>query len=242
MIERPGWPGLIASLCLAVVVCLWPGPAAPADTTARAPAFEVRENADRIVLRFGARPVLAYHKSAVPPPKGADPAYRRSGFIHPLHTPSGAVVTGIHPPDHVHHFGLWHAWVKSRHAGRQLDFWNLKKKQATVRFARTVQVVSTLKGAGFTVEQEHVDLTGRSPRVILRDIFQVAVEKRGEAYLVDYVSKQTNVTDAALELPAYRYGGGIAFRGPSTWKHPTGQYLSSAGRTRADGHQTRSRW
>ena len=33
-----------------------------------------------IVIKNGDKPILTYQKAVMPPPKGADPAYARSGF------------------------------------------------------------------------------------------------------------------------------------------------------------------
>ena len=73
----------------------------------------VIENSNQITLSDGANTVLVYHKNEVEPPEGTDPIYKRSAFIHPIRTPNGEVLTSIHPSDHIHHMGLWHAWVKT---------------------------------------------------------------------------------------------------------------------------------
>ena len=75
-------------------------------------SLQVTETEKAISIRRGDLMVLTYHKAEVPPPEKADPIYKRSGFIHPLCAPNGEPVTGIHPADHYHHLGLWHAWVK----------------------------------------------------------------------------------------------------------------------------------
>ena len=62
------------------------------------------------------------------------------------------------------------------------------------------------------------------------------------AFEIDYVTTQKNVTESDLELPAYRYGGPIAYRAPHHWKNGNSDYLSSEGKTRIDGHTTRSKW
>ena len=205
--------------------------------------FTVAESEATLDIKNREEVVLRYHKALVPPPKGVDPAYTRSGFIHPLRTPGGTAVTGIHPKDHYHHLGLWHVWVKSKHNGRAIDFWNLKKKEGTVRYAKTLETLEEDGGAGFAVEQEHVAFPGqKNEEVILREEFRVFVRLVGDAYEVDYETKQKNVTKHALELPTYRYGGQIALRGNPTWNNNNSDYLSSEGKTRADGHKSRSRW
>jgi hypothetical protein len=216
-------------LSLTLSLGLWAGP------------LKVTETDDAISIANGDKPLLTYHKALVPPPKGVDPAYHRSGFIHPIHTPSGAVVTGIHPKDHYHHVGLWHAWVNTKHAGDKVDFWNLKKKEATVRFKRTVKLIDSGDHVGFVVEQEHARLKPQG-QVVLAELFTVAARLIDGAYVLDYTTEQMNVSKAKLEFPAYRYGGGIAYRAPHNWSRPESDYLTSAGKTRKDGHTTRGNW
>ena len=186
-------------------------------------------------------PVLVYHKALVPPPDGVDPVFTRSGFIHPLHAPSGGIVTGIHPDDHYHHLGLWHAWVKTTYDGKEIDFWNLKAGTGRVEFSKVLEK----RAAGFTVEQRQVAyLAGPAaePTVILRESLAVDAALVEGANVIDYVIGQTNVAPKPLVLPAYRYGGGLAFRAPHAWGGGNSDYLTSEGRTRVDSHATRAKW
>ena len=209
---------------------------------AQTPAVE--ETADLIEISIGDAPVVSYRKSVVQPPEGADPIFARSGFIHPVYSPSGAVVTGIHPDDHYHHLGLWHAWVSCEIDGKDIDFWNLKEKTGKVRYVKTTRLISKGSAAGFTVEQEHVMYPGdvNKETVILREAFTVIVRLVEGAYEIDYNTVQTNVSKLSLRLPAYRYGGPIAYRAPHHWDKTNSDYLSSEGKTRIDGHTTRSKW
>ncbi|MFV1994077.1 MAG: DUF6807 family protein, partial [Verrucomicrobiales bacterium] len=138
----------------------------------------------------------------------------------------------------------WHAWVRCVIDGEEIDFWNLKKGKGRVRYAKTLELVEGGDHAGFVVEQEHVAFLGEEgvETVILRESFRVVAQGDGEAYLVDYETVQKNVSEFTLELPAYRYGGPIAYRAPHHWDVSNSDYLSSEGRTRLDGHATRSRW
>ena len=138
---------------------------------------------DIVILR-GNRDILTYHKSEVAPPEGAKKAYRRSGFIHPLKSPKGGIVTGIHPGDHLHHLGLWHAWVKSKHGKDQPDFWNLGKESGKVRFLKLLNKNAT----GFTVEQEQVAFKGskKDETVILKEALSISVRTTNEANIIDY--------------------------------------------------------
>ncbi len=204
----------------------------------------VRETDASITLSIGDRSILTYHKAAVPPPEGVDPIFTRSGFIHPVHSPSGAVVTGIHPDDHYHHLGLWHAWVECEVDGENVDFWNLKEETGRVQYAKTLSLSSGRDSAGFTVMQEHIAFPGnqKKERVILREVFTVVARFIDGAYEIDYETVQSNVSSSSLKLPTYRYGGPIAYRAPHHWDKSNSDYLSSEGKNRNDGHTTRSKW
>ncbi|MEZ5304464.1 MAG: PmoA family protein [Verrucomicrobiales bacterium] len=212
---------------------------AAADDT----ALSVKETDEAITIQRGETPVLTYHKAVVPPPEGRDPAFARSGFIHPLCAPSGAPVTGVHPDDHIHHLGLWHAWVKTKHGGKGVDFWNLKEKTGAVRFAKSLGTKQDGGAVSFSVEQEQVALNkGPEPVAILRETLTVAARFEGGANVIDYTLVQKNVTDEPLKLPAYRYGGPIAYRAPENWNKENSDYLTSEGKRRADSHATRAKW
>ena len=87
---------------------------------------------DIIPLKLDGRTIFAYHKTITKPPAGIDPLYQRSGFIHPLATRSGLVVTDDFPPDHAHQHGLFFAWVNTTFDGRKVDFWNQHSKTGRV--------------------------------------------------------------------------------------------------------------
>ena len=216
-----------------------------ATAATAAPAITVTETDQQIRLTAGPLPVLTYHKASVPPPPGIDPVFTRSGFIHPLHAPAGGTVTGIHPADHYHHLGLWHAWVQTRHDGKPMDCWNLKDKTGRVRFVKTLATRQQDDAATFVVEQEQLqyrDGKGGDPVVVLREQLTVTARLVAGAYEIDYDIQQANISQHPLTLPAYRYGGGIAYRAPHSWNATNSNYRTSEGKTRKDSHTTRARW
>ena len=211
--------------------------------------IHLEDTGNALVLKRGETPVLTYHTAEVHPPDGVDKAYRRSGFIHPLHAPSGGVVTGIHPGDHYHHIGLWHAWVNTNYPGfnsgnkkkKGPDFWNLGGHSAFIRHAGVLEK----RTAGFTAKQEHLaylDGYGKEPTVILEETFTVDAKFEDGANVIDYSYTQVNVTKKPLDFPAYRYGGGIAYRGPHFWNKENSDYLTSTGLDRTNSHATRAKW
>jgi len=195
-----------------------------------------------ITLTRSETPILTYHVAEVPPPKGVDKIYNRSGFIYPMHAPSGGIVTGIHPADHYHHIGLWHAWVKTKYDDKKgPDFWNLGGKTGRIRHTK----VKEIRDAGFTVIQEHLGyLEGikAEPTVILNETLSVDAAFVDGTNVIDYVMTQKNVTKRALVFPAYRYGGGLAYRAPHSWNKENSDYLTSEGLDRTNSHATRAKW
>ena len=206
-------------------------------------------------LRKGDAKVLSYNHAVVSPPplevmgekfKNTRDLYNRSGFIHPLWSPTGSILTNIQPPDHYHHLGIWMPWTKTKFEGKETDFWNLGSGQGTVRFNRVLSTTSGPVYGGFDVEQDHVALkTDSGEKLVLKEVWDVRVYNVGgpgkDYWLWDFVSTQRCVADSPLLLEEYRYGG-FGFRATADWKGETAAYLTSEGKTRKDGHATRARW
>ncbi len=190
--------------------------------------------------------VLRYNHAIVPPPQGQDKLYERSGFIHPLWSTKGAVLTNIHPADHIHHLGIWMPWTHTQFEGKPVDFWNLKEGQGTVRFNRFLSTTEGPVYGGFEAEQEHVALqTAEGEKVVLNEVWDVRVFNVGGPkqgyWLWDFVSTQRCVADSPLKQVKYHYGG-FGFRGAREWRDENTAYLTSEGKTRANANGTRARW
>jgi hypothetical protein len=63
----------------------------------------IQNNKEALTIRNGNTNLLSYYYKTKLPPEGINPAYGRSGFIHPLWTPHGQELTRIQAPDHYHH-------------------------------------------------------------------------------------------------------------------------------------------
>ena len=217
--------------------------------------MEVRKDDKVIVIHQAGTNILQYNHALVPPPplekmgqkyKDNRKLYYRSAFIHPLWSPTGSVLTNIHPDDHYHHVGIWMPWTKTKFEGKETDFWNLGSGQGTVRFNRLLSTTAGPVFGGFQVEQDHVALkTDTGEKTVLKEVWDVRVYNIGGPekgyWLWDFVSAQRCVADSPLLLEKYRYGG-FGFRGAAEWKGETAAYLTSEGKTRKDGHATRARW
>ena len=196
-------------------------------------------------IRRGTNPVLRYYHGVMPPPAGKSTSYSLSGFIHPLWTPHGEVLTQIHPPDHIHHMGLWAPWTRAKYQGRAIDFWNLRAASGTVRFVNFTGQVSGPVFGGFQALQDHVEL--KSPdgeKTVLNETLDVRVWNlpgAGKGYLVDYISAQKCAGPEALLLEKYRYGG-FGYRSTDKFKGDNRNYLTSEGKTLVDADGSRARW
>jgi hypothetical protein len=60
-------------------------------------AIKASVNDGALVIHAGARNLLQYYFKTVYPPTGVDTSYKRSGFIHPLWSPHGQVLTRSQP-------------------------------------------------------------------------------------------------------------------------------------------------
>jgi hypothetical protein len=208
--------------------------------------IEVTKDDSVLLLRKGNQQILQYNHAIVPAPEGQSKLYDRGGFIHPLWSPSGSVLTNIHPEDHYHHVGIWMPWTKTKFEDKEVDFWNLNKGQGTVRFKRFLSTTNGPVYGGFQAEQDHVALqTADGEKIVLKEVWDVRVYNVGGPdsgyWLWDFVSTQRCVADSPLLLEKYRYGG-FGFRATADWKGDTAAYLTSEGKTRKDGHATRARW
>jgi hypothetical protein len=181
------------------------------------------------------------------PREGMNPLYARSGFIHPVRTPSGAVVTSSYPADHLHHQGIWSPWTKTRFQGRTPDFWNMGQGTGKVEFAALSRHWNGAVHGGFVAQHRFIDLSAPSPVVALNETWEVTVYHVAGAEkpvrVFDLLITQVTATDDALELPEYRYGG-LGMRGPEEWLGADrANFLTSEGETdRVKANATRVRW
>ncbi|MCP4708268.1 MAG: hypothetical protein GY869_06565 [Planctomycetes bacterium] len=206
---------------------------------------EVRQENKTLQILHEELLVLQFHQVLVLPPEGSDELFIRNGFIHPLWSPGGKVLTQIHPSDHIHHLGLWHPWTKLTRQGREIDFWNLNKGEGTVRYKELEQSQSGSVFGSFRVLKEHIDLKDPAGETkVLDEELQVRVwhqpgSKKG--YLIDYIIMQENVLEEPIILEAYRYGG-MGLRATEKWSGQNRNYLTSEGNTIKDADGTRARW
>ncbi len=219
-------------------------------SVASAPAgILCKETDDQIVVTRNDRHVLTYQKTVKVPPD-VDVKYGRSGFVHPISTPSGRMLTDDYPlPHHSHQHGLFFAWRNATFEGKKLNFW--EPGDAKVRHEKTLEIMNEEGMAGFRVELAHVS----GAQTILKEIWTVKVSS--DTGYIDLKSEQHCATDSALTLERFHYGG-MAIRGNRQWfpdahtKAGKGalkdefvapcKMITSEGKTQENGNHSRPKW
>ena len=220
----------------------------------------LEETESEVTIQQSEKLILSYRKQAPTVPDGIDPVYSRSGFLHPVASPAGHVVTAMYPFDHAHQDGVFTAWVKTTWHDREIDFWNLAGGTGRVLHQRIVRTFQAEDGVGFECDLIHRAV--KDPVVdVLRERWRIkAFETDGSHHGFDLETAQSALTDKPLLVQKYHYGG-LALRGPVAWltekdsdaqrsgdqsdpnamRKPT-EFLNDHGSDRIKGNHEHARW
>jgi hypothetical protein len=216
----------------------------------------LKEDNDIISIQIDKKPVLTYHKSIRYPAQGFYDYYQRSGFIHPVYSPSGKILTDDFPKGHMHQHGLFFALVNTTFRGKPTDFWNQQNGTGTVRHTGIKNRYSADDGAGFTAGLEHLSIHDGDTSVAAMEEWEIYVHNRSDVHVIDFTSKLFVSGKDTLYVNEYHYGG-LGFRGNAEWndtdfeqpgdinyigKSGKGGFLTSSGKTRMDGNHSHERW
>ncbi len=213
----------------------------PAETNTM---VSLKKDYKDLSLMVDDKPILSYRYAITYPPDGVNPIFKRSGFIHPLWSPGGEVLTRIQPPDHYHHYGIWGPWTHTHIDDRAVDFWNLVAGQGTVQFAGFLSEVEGVVFSGFKALQQHIDFGAKGEdQIALNEILDVRAWNLGErVWMVDYTTSINSPLKNGILLDAYRYGGGIGFRATEKWNKDNCSVLTSDNKTRVDADGSFAKW
>ncbi|WP_372899470.1 DUF6807 family protein [Stieleria sp.] len=209
--------------------------AAPAQSDTGPPPkqlFRCVQSKDHVIVYCGRSEVLRYNIAAPKAPEGIDPTYQRSGYIHPIYSPAGRMVSGDFAADHPHQHGLFAAWTDTSFRGKKVDFWNQLKQLGVVLHDRVIAVGDEGESTEFSVAVRHYAIDDQGVReAILDDVWTVSVtgvstgvsgendsgaDQKTTRYLIQFSTEQTNITEHPLTINEYHYGG-IGFRGNNAW-------------------------
>jgi len=211
----------------------------PAD-----PVIALKDNGKEIIFEHSGNQLVTYRYQLMPLPEGVSQIYSRSGFIHPLTTLSGNLISRVQPPDHYHHYGLWHPWTRTHYRGEEIDFWNLNKGEGTVAFQEVLAMNEGPLFTDLTVVQHHNVHPGRGEQTVLKETLTYRMwilPHTEDYYILDVFYDMSPSTKFPLEIKEYRYQG-FSLRGPEHWSDDNATLLTSSGKNKSDGNATRARW
>lgn len=213
--------------------------------------LNLTETEDTIRITLRGKPVLEYVKKSRTVPEGLPQDYRRSGYIHPVYTPTGQELTGDYPADHAHQHAVFFAWVKGTFDGKNVDFWNQAKKLGRIEFREVLNLSREEQRVSFRVKHAFMVKEGEQWVDALYEVWTVTVHQTpADYFLFDIVSVQECASDKPLILDEYHYGG-MAIRGNSEWLKENNdrsinpgdlRFLTSQGKDRWEGNHTRANW
>jgi len=201
------------------------------------------DSGDQILFTDKDRKLAAFKVSKLEMPDEDIPQiYYRDGYVHPVWTPGGQIITDDYPPDHRHHHGIWAAWTKTIFQGRNPDFWNMGGGSGKVELSSLDAIWSGFIHAGIKANHQYIDMT-QDEVVALNELWSMKVYgSLSDKNIIDVELIQSTATDSALVLSQHRYGG-VGFRGHRNWAGENGaEFFTSEGKTRLNGHGTRARW
>jgi hypothetical protein len=222
--------------------------------------LQLDESESAVTIRQSGKLILTYNKQSPSVPEGMDPVYKRSGFLHPVSSPAGRVVTATFPFDHPHQHGIFTAWVKTTWHDREIDFWNLAGGTGRVLHQRIIRTFTEDDRIGFEAELTH--RAEKDPAVdILSELWRITVlATDGSYHGFDLETTQRALTDKPLVVQKYHYGG-VALRGPVRWLtekdsdfrkradetanalvRESSEFLNDLGSDRIKGNHEHARW
>lgn len=225
-----------------LVYTLTEGPSHPA-------AVSLRPEQGDLVVRVDAQPVFHYRMDRSRLPReGLAPEIVRAGYIHPVFSPDGRMVTDDYPDNHPHHHGIWAPWTRTRFRDRPTDFWNMHQKSGAEHFVGLDRTWEGPVHGGFAARHEMIALSGPEPAKALDAAWTVTAYAVGgtprPVRMFDLELEHRTATADPLVLPEYHYGG-FGFRGAAGWNGPgdAARFLTSEGiADRIQGNNTRARW
>lgn len=209
-------------------------------------AVKAERDPGGVCLLVAGLSAACYQAQGKLPRPDVPPQFLRGGYLHPLFTPSGMMVTDDYPPKHTHHHGVWSAWSRTEIQGRKPDFWNMGTKTGRTDFQSLLGSWDGPVHGGLHARHVFVDQTGPKPQTVLNEQWRVSVyathPRKPPYFMIDLDVRQEAEDGMSLELAQYHYGG-VGLRGRREWNDPKNvSFLTSEGKSRTDGDASPARW
>ena len=206
------------------------------------------------------RPVLQYRSGAGGLElEDIDEVHYRGGYIHPVISPDGHVITQHYNPDRPHQYAIWSGWSRTEFEGRNPGFWTAATGTGSVEVNSIDNLRSGPVYGGIRTRHHFIDKTTDENTTILSDnwnvrVYNVPEKNNFPVHIFDLDVSQRNISESPFTINEWVYGG-IGFRGNDSWLgEENARLLTSEGKTRVDGepirevwsdigaHQSRARW
>ena len=197
-----------------------------------------------ILVTNSGKPVFYYHIAEAVPPADSSALYRRSGFIHPLYSPAGKVLTDDFPAGHAHQHAIFMAWASTSFKGVSVDFWNQQSNKGTVKHEQLIAIKRGKNQVEIKTRLAHISLEHGK---VLDEIWTLKVYQLHKTLVIELQSDQLNITKDTLHLKKYHYGG-LAFRGSAEWNDHDKKFsnrwrlLTSEGKDTSTANATYASW
>jgi type 1 glutamine amidotransferase len=205
----------------------------------------LRDDGESLRFSIGERNVLEYRYAIQGVPEGVDEIYSRGGYLHPIWSPGGEILSRIQPPDHYHHYGIWNPWTHTEFEGREIDFWNLAKGEGTVQPRALPERINGEVFGRFRAVHDHVDFSSPDRgKVALNEQWDVVIwnaDPESSVWLIDFVSVLNPATEEPFTIKEYRYQG-FSLRATEKWNDENAALLTSEGYDKSNANGTRARW
>lgn len=151
--------------------------------------FKIAKEESAVVIRNrGGAAVLRYQLER---PKDSKLSVESACYFHPVTTPKGVVLTDTAPSDHLHHRGIFLAWVEM-HGAKDADFWgwgeHAPKKYRVIVNRDVSEMRATQTSAGFRALNEWM----------AEDL--VMLEEQLDVSMKEHTKANANVLDVAYSL------------------------------------------
>lgn len=173
--------------------------------------------------------------------------YYRGGYLHPLFTPKGHVITEQYTQRRPHQNGIWTGWYKTEWNGIEPNFWIQDEGTGEVEVHSIDKIRNGPVYAELQTTHHFIETITGNFAPILSDkwtvrAYAIPESESWNAHLFDLEVEQSNITEHAFTLLEYIYGG-VGFRGSDQWiGEENMQLITSEGENREEAHMSRARW
>lgn len=144
--------------------------------------FSIKREPNAVVVRNTAgRVVLQYQLQR---PADSQLAVESACYFHPIATPRGVFLTDVAPSDHLHHRGVFLAWVEM-HGQKDADFWGWGEHAPKNGRRILNEKVSGLHLASGTASFTASNAWMAEEMCLVKEDVRVSVRETAPAYIID---------------------------------------------------------